>query len=192
MNRIAYRLAPALVLFAAPAAALAAPAEPFATATVLDDQALAEQRGGFTWDGLQISLGATMRTYLNGELALQSTLSWTPEGASRSETVYGALTPAGADQLVAGMLTSGRISMNVGAAQVYLANDGQTALVQRTDGGIQNILVNTANNVDIRQQVDATLDLSGYAGFAQRNLGEQVAGSIGAAVGGAAIGAVTH
>jgi hypothetical protein len=90
------------------------------------------------------------------------------------------------------MLTSGRISMNVGAAQVYLANDGQTALVQRTDGGIQNILVNTANNVDIRQQVDATLDLSGYAGFAQRNLGEQIAGSIGAAVGGAAIGAVTH
>ena len=192
MNRIAYRLAPALVLFAAPAPALAAPAEPFATATVLDDHALAEQRGGFTWDGLQISLGATMRTYLNGELALQSTLSWTPEGASRSETVYGALTPAGADQLVAGMLTSGRISMNVGAAQVYLANDGQTALVQRTDGGIQNILVNTANNVDIRQQVDATLDLSGYAGFAQRNLGEQIAGSIGAAVGGAAIGAVTH
>ena len=192
MKHIPFHIAPAALLLAALGAASSAHAEPFGSATVIDDAALAEQRGGFTWAGMHISLGADLRTYINGELALHSTVSWTPAGSSRTEAVFGALTPAAADQLVAGILTSGNITMNVGDAQVYLANEGQTALIHRTDGGIQNILVNTASNVDIRQQVDATLGLSGYEGFAQMNLATRLGSSLGDAVGQAAIGSLSH
>ena len=192
MNRILDCTISASLLLAASGLATAAHAEPLDEAASLPDKVLAEQRGGFAWQGMQISLGADVRTYLNGDLALHSTVSWTPAGASHGQAVYGALTPAAADRIVAGILTSQNISMNVGEAQVYLANEGQTALIQRTDGAIQNIVVNTANGVDIRQQVDATLDLTGYAGFAQAMSFQRMGAALGDAVGNAAIGTITH
>ncbi len=131
----------------------------------LSDEELAGHRGGFTWQGVDISLGAEIRTYLDGQLVLQSNVSWTQAGAQTQQFVSGALTAADATQLQAGILTSGGINMHVGDANVFLANQGQTAFFHRTDGAIQNILVNTASNVQALQEVDAVLDLGNFGQF---------------------------
>lgn len=132
---------------------------------VVSDSELEDQRGGFSWAGMQISLGADIRTYIDGALALLTTVTWSGNGASNVQTVYGGLTPAGAAELQAGVLSSGGITMRVGDNTVYLANEGRTAIMHRTDGAIQNVLVNTADNVRLEQQVDATLDLEGFDTF---------------------------
>ncbi|MBR0551850.1 hypothetical protein [Stakelama marina] len=131
----------------------------------LDDELLSEQRGGFTVDGMDISLGAEFRTYLDGELALLTTINWQDGPPERTEWVSAVLSKATAEQLQAGLLNTGSITMKVGDQSVYLANDGQTALAHKTDGGLQNILINTANNANIRQEADLQLDISGYDGF---------------------------
>jgi hypothetical protein len=44
-------------------------------AAMLSDKELGEQRGGFTFQGMEIKLGADIRTFLNGELALHTVIS---------------------------------------------------------------------------------------------------------------------
>ena len=48
----------------------------------LGTEALAQARGGLSWGGMQISLGADMRTYVNGQLALH-TLALSPKACSQ-------------------------------------------------------------------------------------------------------------
>lgn len=131
----------------------------------LDESLLSEQRGGFTFAGMTIALGAEFRTFLNGELVMRTTVAWRPEGQERDEWVSGTLTPASSEQLKAGILSSGGITMTVGNQSVYLANQGATALIHRTDGGLQNVILNTASNTSIRQEADIALDIAGYEGF---------------------------
>jgi hypothetical protein len=157
--------------------------------TPVDDGELDQQRGGFAVEGMNITLGADIRTYLNGDLALHTVVNWTETGAHSTQTASAALTPAAARDLAAGALAGGRISMTVGGSTVYLANEGQTALVQRTDGGIQNMVFNTASNQAISQHVDATLNLQGYDGFRADILSGRIAESLGSALSGAMIGA---
>lgn len=131
----------------------------------LDESLLAEQRGGFTMNGMTVSLGAEFRTFIEGELVLRTNISWSQQGSSREEWASGVLSPATADQLRDGILSGNGITMRVGDQSVYLANDGRTALVHRTDGGLQNVLLNTASNQNIRQEADITLDVAGYSAF---------------------------
>ncbi|MFN3389385.1 MAG: hypothetical protein ACK40O_10680 [Allosphingosinicella sp.] len=129
------------------------------------EEELKAQRGGFTWQGVTIRFGAEVRTYLEDELVLRTVVHWTEEGQTASETVSGVLTPVDAASLQNGILSTGNITINVGDAKVYLANEGQTAIIHQTDGSIRNVLINTANGVSARQEIDATLDLGGYEGF---------------------------
>jgi hypothetical protein len=126
------------------------------------DAELATHRGGFAWEGVRIGLGAEIRSYLNGQLVLQTNISWTDAGAHKSQIISGALTQVDAAQLHAGILSSGGISMKVGDQSVFLANEGQTALLHRTDGAIQNVIVNRASNIQADQQIDAVLDLENF------------------------------
>ena len=68
----------------------------------------------------------------------------------------------------------------LGGTPVFLANDGQTAILQRTDGGIQNVILNTANNVALSQQTTATLDLAGYGAFQDNIMAMRTMGAINA------------
>ena len=163
-----------------------------ASRQTLSDEELAEQRGGFTFQGMQIAFGADIRTYLDGELALHTTVSWTDAGAHTTQTVFGSLNQASADQLRAGILTSGGMTMRVGEASVFLANEGRTALIHRTDNGLQNILVNTANNVNATQLVDATLDITGYEAFAADMSAARLGFDLGALVGAAGSDALSN
>lgn len=164
----------------------------FVIAETVEDGELGQMRGGFLFDGLDIRLGAQIQTLIDGELALLTTISWTDTMTQSTQIVSGALTPASAAELQAGFLQTGSISMNVGDASVYLGNAGQTALIQRTDSGIQNVLINTASFTNIHTHVNATLDISGYSGFHASMLGSSLAHALNMAVDGATVGIVTN
>jgi hypothetical protein len=158
----------------------------------LGDEVLAEQRGGFSIGGLDITLGAQIETFIDGQLSLVTTVNWTDTTATTTRTVSGLLTPASAAELQAGLLNTGQISMNVGDASVYLAHGGRTAVLHNVDSGIQSVLINTANNTSIRTQVTATVDLGGYSGFRDDMRISALAASLGQAIGAATSGSVIN
>ncbi|HEX8058516.1 MAG TPA: hypothetical protein VF481_17755 [Novosphingobium sp.] len=162
----------------------------FAKAEVVDMDELGEQRGGFVLDGLDIKLGAQVQTLVNGELALTTAITWSDSGVQTSQIVSNMLSQPTAQQLQSGLLKTGNISLNVGGSTVYLANDGQTALIQNATSGIQNVIVNTASNTSIQTMVNATVDLSGYAAFQATNQSNALGSSLGSAIGNATIGVV--
>lgn len=145
----------------------------------VSNEALSTQRGGFTWHDIKIQLGAEVRTYLGSELVLQTNISWAEEGAQTTQFVSGALTPVDVAQLQAGVLSSGSISLNVGKNNVFLANNGQTAIIHGTDGAIQNIILNTASNVEAVSQIDVVLDLADFGQFQQSVMDMRLGQAIG-------------
>ena len=164
-------------------------AEPFAFAETVSDELLDQQRGGFVVHGMNINLGADIRTYINGELMLRTTVNWTNAGVLKEQFAAPGISPANAISLNASALANGKISMDVGGTPVFAANDGQTMLIHRVENGLQNILINTASNLDIVQQVDASLELGGYEAFHDSIMSNRLSDSISSAIGSMTIGA---
>jgi hypothetical protein len=164
-------------------------AGPFASADIASDELLDQQRGGFMIHGMNINLGADIRTYINGQLMLRTTVSWTDLGVQKDQFVSQGISPTDANSLNATALATGKISMAVGGTPVFSANDGQTMLVHRVENGLQNILLNTASNQNITQQIDATVELGGYAAFHDSIMSNRLSDSISSAIGAMTIGA---
>ena len=150
----------------------------FSQPTIADEE-LGEQRGGFAFAGMEIKLGADIRTFLNDELALHTVITMDDNGYSRVQTIGAGLTLADADALRNSALSNGAIRMNVGDNQVFLANEGRTAVIHGNEGALQNILINTASHITATQDVTATLDLQGYDGFAATVTADQLGRSLG-------------
>jgi hypothetical protein len=148
-------------------------------ASGVSDEELGEQRGGFQFAGMEIKLGADIRTFLNNELALHTVITMDDNGYNRVQTVGAGLTLADADAIRNNVLSNGAIRMNVGDSQVFLANEGRTAIIHGNEGALQNILINTASNITATQDVTATLDLQGYEGFAATVTADQLGRSLG-------------
>ena len=159
---------------------------------IVSDTELSDQRGGFAFAGMDIKLGADIRTFLENELVLHTIITIDENGYNRAQTVSGALTLADVDTIRNNVLSNGSITMNVGNSQVFLANEGRTAIIHGSEGALQNILINTASNIIASQEVTATLDLGGYDGFAAtitadqlgRSMGDDITRSITGAFGG--------
>lgn len=166
--------------------------EIFASLEPVSEAELNAQRGGFTYAGMDITLGAEIRTFLDGELVLRTTVNWGAQGTSTTEVLSAALSPATAAELQSGILSTGGIRMKVGDNMVFLANEGQTALLHKTDGGLQNILINTANGADMAQEVDATLDVGNYEGFHASVLNSRLSDTIGASIADATAGVINN
>ena len=124
-----------------------------------------EARGGFNWGGMSISFGADVQTYLDGQLALRTLVSWSASGATTQTIVGTQLSPADMASATGG---GGGIAIPqmLSGSQVYFANAGRTALVQNTNGALQNVLVNAMANRNAVQQTNATVTLSNYTAFA--------------------------
>ena len=146
---------------------------------IVSDTELSDQRGGFAFAGMDIKLGADIRTFLENELVLHTVITIDENGYNRAQTVSGALTLADADTIRNNILSNGSITMNVGNSQVFLANEGRTAIIHGSEGALQNILINTASNIIASQEVTATLDLGGYDGFAATITADQLGRSMG-------------
>jgi hypothetical protein len=158
----------------------------------VNDIELAQQRGGFAIGGMDIRLGAEMRTYLNGDLVLSTIVNWDTAGATTTQMVSSTLTPAYQSALQSGFVTGQGVSLKLGDSPVFLANNGQTAIIQNTSGAIQNVVLNAADNINLVQQTDISLDLTGYAGFKTDLISSRITDSLNGAMGAVTLGALTH
>lgn len=135
--------------FSAPAHAVELNAAP------LSAEELDELRGGFMLpSGVEAELGAVARTFSNGELILETHVSWAEDGV-RSLQVYASdvLTGAG-DALDQGFSLSDA--------------DGVTLLAHQADeGAFRNVLLNEANNRDLRIETQLTITLPGFTDVQQ-------------------------
>jgi hypothetical protein len=179
---------------AAPVDATLSPidADCFRNLDTVPDLELAEQRGGFAIAGMEVRLGAEMRTYLNGDLVLRTVVNWDTMGSTTTQIASAGLAQSSMEALQAGFATGGSVSLKVGDTPIYLANSGQTALAQRTNGAIQNIVLNTASNIALTQQTDATIDISGYQAFHNAITTSRLSDALGSALGNMMLGAATR
>ena len=117
-----------------------------AQAPRLTEAELAEQRGGIlTPNGFEVGFGATVRTFVDGKLALETRLTWTDHGA-RTERIGDAggagLGPGSWTGVIAG------------------ASGGETRVLHDFSASrIASVVVNTADNRTIRQETDIQLTL---------------------------------
>ncbi|HEU4550660.1 MAG TPA: SPOR domain-containing protein [Rhizomicrobium sp.] len=123
----------------------------------LDDTALADLRGGFFLaGGVQFDFGASVRTMVNGQLALQSTVQWTQGGLMVQHVAGPGTTPIPPSQLAE--LFGGNAGAQMGVT--IPGQSGSTAvLTNLASGQIQNVLMNTANNQTATQNTDVLLTI---------------------------------
>ena len=76
--------------------------------------------------------------------------------------------------------------------EAWNQREEMNARIYLVQGGGQNILINTANNTNIQMQVNATIDLTGYAGFQTNQLNTTLNNFMGMAIDAATIGAITR
>ena len=140
-------------------------AEGFTSSQAMSVEELEDVRGGLqTPNGLDIGFGAVVRTFVDGSLVLQTRLTWTETGPV--ETIeYGATIPD--------------ITTAAAAGGVFLNGPGLEGVVVNGDGGvtaiahsvtsdhITHLVINNANNRDIRQSTDITLDIPAFSQMQQ-------------------------
>ncbi|MGI9362804.1 MAG: hypothetical protein ACR2O7_14785 [Parasphingorhabdus sp.] len=170
-----------------------AKAEPVVTVDLpelVSDAEMDKLRGGFAVSGMDVNFGANIRTYVNGDLVLQTVLNWGEDGAETTQTAAPGLSAVDASALQNGVFSNGNIRMKVGDTPVYLLNGGQTAVVHETSNGVRNMLINTASGFESVQEVDATLNLSGYEAFSTDMMMDRMTSALDDVMGQAGIGAL--
>jgi hypothetical protein len=141
----------------------------------LDDHALADQRGGIqTPLGLDIGFGATVRTYVDGQLALESKLMWTDGGAA-VEHPEGVSIP-GVTTITGGPTAGTPLSLPPGMTAV---------MHDLTSGRIGSVVVNTASNRTIRQTTDIVLTLPQLPQLQQQMARDRIVSQLQSSVGAA-------
>lgn len=140
-------------------------AEDFTAGPALGAEELGDIRGGFqTPDGLEIGIGAVVRTFVDGSLALQTRLTWSETGPV--ETVeYGMILP----DITAAAAAGGIKLDGPGLEGVVISGDGGvTAIAHEINSRqISNLVINNANNRDIRQTTEVTLEIPGLVQMQQ-------------------------
>lgn len=148
----------------------------------LSDQELAAERGGLRLPtGMEVGFGASVRTFVDGALVLESKLVWTDQGAMQTQTAPSLGAPGQA----------GQVTLSEGAGRlpgVALTGDGGSTVVlhELSAARIANIVVNTASNRDVRQEVQIDLAIPELTQFQQAAIQERanmrMSDSVGAAL----------
>ncbi len=132
-----------------------------------DETTLADQRGGFlVADGIAFNFAAKMQTFIDGQLALETTMTWTPTGKQVEQTAYGDLVLTQMSNIQSMLSESNSALLSTGTG-LYVGGNGQTVLIQQAvNGGLQNVLLNTADGQTIRQDLALNITLPDAANFA--------------------------
>lgn len=149
------------------APAMAADMSTRLAAPALSDHDLDDARGGFaTALGFDIGFGAEVSTYVDGQLALRTRLTWTSQGAVRTVEA-GALTP----DIVAKAAAKGlHLQPGMDAGVLVDGQGGATAVLHDLDAAhIASLVVNNASNRDVRQDTAISLDLPDFTAM-QRDI----------------------
>lgn len=152
----------------------------------LPDAELADLRGGWvTAGGLSFDFGLVMRTFVEDRLALETRLTWTPQGpvTERWADADGAMDLTGAlDELAAEGLD---LSSLAGVEGLVLDGDGGRTVVLHAigEGAIQNLVLNTASNRDIRQDLQINLAVEDLPGLQREVSFQRLGGEIGREIG---------
>ena len=161
----------AVVAIAAPPLAVAEPAEQ----ATLSDEELDGQRGGLqTPLGFDIGIGASVKTFVDGTLALETRISWTDTGL-RSEQIVNELGSITGAPVRIGALNDGALNS--------LAGGATTVIHDLTMDRIASLIVNTADNRTIRQETDITLVLPQLADLQQRIAADRLSSTLSSSVG---------
>jgi hypothetical protein len=113
------------------------------------DEALEDLRGGFfTVDGITFDFGAIVRTTVDGQPALETRLSWTPDGVMIQDL---------------STLTSAALPGTGGWGLDLSDASGMTLVGHRLlDGELQGFILNSGDNRSIHQSLEITLTLPGF------------------------------
>ena len=144
----------------------------------LSDDELSGLRGGFiTTNGFTFGFGVVIRSYIDDRLALQTQLTWTPTGPVTQQVrgdVPGVTDLANA---MTSLLNSGidlRGISGTSGGVALVDGDGATALIHNvTSGQLQNLIVNSANNRNLRQDMELTLYLPDLAAMQSASSAQQ-------------------
>lgn len=143
----------------------------------LSDSGLKAIRGGFLIGGVQFDFGAVLSTYVGGQLALQTTLNWTPDGVVASASSPDAPQKLSPDQAAAALASLGLSAKTLSGAVVLKGAGGVTALVQQADARqLTSLIANTADGQSVRQDTTLTLTLPGFQAV-QAQYGRQLTAS---------------
>jgi hypothetical protein len=115
----------------------------------LSGEELGELRGGLLFaGGIAFDFGAVVRTSIDGQLALETRLTWTPGGVVMED---------------ASPMTPGPLP-EFGGFGLNITDESGTTLVghRLLEGELQGFILNTGDNRDIRQDIDITLTLPGF------------------------------
>jgi hypothetical protein len=132
----------------------------------LSDEELDGQRGGLqTPLGFDVGFGASVKTFVDGTLALETRISWTESGLQSEQVVNGLGSIAGAPV---------RIGTPSDTALDSVPGGSTTVIHDLSMDRIASLIVNTADNRTIRQETDITLVLPQLADFQQRVAAERL------------------
>jgi hypothetical protein len=147
---------------------------------LVSDDELAAQRGGYlVADNVVFDFGAVVTTYENGALSLQTQVNWTSQGPQVTQLAGPGVTPLGAAEM--GGLTG------LGAFQTP---GGATIVQNVSDGRILSVLLNSASNLDLRQDTAVTITLPGFAATQAEMLRQQAVSRLANEVAAGSLGAI--
>lgn len=143
-------------------AATAAQGAMFA-APVLSDVELDQIHAGFSDSlGQSVSLGAVMKSYVDGSLVLQSTMTVNASGITSTQLLGDNARPLDAAELA-------NLPALAQAGAVVAGPGGTTSFVHSLSGqGLTNMVVNTANGRNIMQSTAVTVTIPNLQTFEQQ------------------------
>ncbi len=156
-------------------ASAAVPPLAAAEPVTLTDAELDGQRGGLqTPLGFDVGFGASVKTFVDGTLALETRINWTENGP-QSEQIVNEL----------GSITGAPIRIGTlnGAPLASVPGGSTTVVHDLTMDRIASLIVNTADNRTIRQETDITLVLPQLAELQQRVAADRLSSALSTSVG---------
>ncbi len=145
----------------------------FAGLAVVGDTELAALRGGFSLQGMQFEFGVNARTYVDGQLALETVFTLTDDSGPSIQSLPLSGTPDGTLAMNSG--APGTLSGNMDLSALAGANGlvltdskGTTGILHQVNRDqILSVLINSADGRVIQQEFDINVTVGGFKQFQQ-------------------------